>query len=82
MAGDRSDSYNGIPGIGDVYARKLLASLGGLDSIFAAAQVRFRGKSRHMSSVCLKGCMGRASLAACGSWEVSCCPTFCALCAR
>lgn len=36
LAGDSSDNIDGVPGIGDVYARRLITSFGDLDAIYAA----------------------------------------------
>ena len=36
LAGDSSDNITGVPGIGDTYAKRLLAAFGDLDGIYAA----------------------------------------------
>lgn len=36
LAGDSSDNIPGVPGIGDTYAKRLIAAFGGLDEIYAA----------------------------------------------
>lgn len=53
MAGDKSDNYDGIAGIGQVYAQKLLAACGDLDGIFTAAEV---GDGKSGACVCWGCC--------------------------
>lgn len=59
LAGDKGDNYNGCPGIGDVWAKKLLAAYPTLDDIYNAASTgvvsgEYEGKEWESKTVAVK----------------------------
>ena len=58
LAGDSSDNIKGVPGIGDVFAKRLIHTFGDLDSIYAALEagsMQSSGITTRVEDLLLKG---------------------------